>query len=156
MNKKSSQNNRWSSTQIDDIKLGEIIGRYRYSEYRRAFNSALNIPITVKKVSKLSLQMLDKKETLTKEIGLLSELSHRGILRFVKALEDEENFYLLFDDSVTMSLAQFMKKSKSGTILKATIINTIRQLLKAVSYLHRCRVVHQDINPENIIFCGQV
>jgi serine/threonine protein kinase len=51
-------------------------------------------------------------------------------------------------------LKTYIRKKSYGPVLKLeTIQSIVKQILDGVTYMHKKRVIHQDLKPSNVMFC---
>ncbi|OHT01622.1 hypothetical protein TRFO_07539 [Tritrichomonas foetus] len=78
------------------------------------------------------------------EIEFLRKFDHPNIVKFIDSFEDEQKRHLYI----------VMEYCQGDNIIMNPSINLKRafsQILSAVQYLHRYRIIHQDIKPSNIL-----
>jgi serine/threonine protein kinase len=96
-----------------------------------------------------------------REISVLKELrAHPNVLKIVdifppttvllanKQLQTISELYIVFNYA-GCNLETYMARCRQ--LSEAHVRSIMRQLLSAVGFLHRCRVVHRDIKPQNIL-----
>ena len=105
---------------------------------------------------------------ILREIALLRDVDHRGVIRLCDAFEDEDYVHIvtdlctggeLFDEIVRRSHRHDAADGGGGgeeddeqCFGEADAARIIRQILDAVSHLHDNGIVHRDIKPENVLF----
>jgi len=48
----------------------------------------------------------------------------------------------------------YIKEKKYGKVLKIEVVKSIaRQIIQGIAYMHKKRVIHQDLKPSNVMFC---
>jgi len=129
----------------------KIIGRGHYGIVRECIHRSTRQALAVKSVEKSKIGRLDH---LQREVYLLANLKHDGVIKMVDCYEDAEYVHIitkkytggeLFDKIVdNISPNGCLSERKAGSI--------IASLLEAVAYLHENGVVHRDIKPENVLF----
>lgn len=88
------------------------------------------------------------------EPSILKTLSHPQILRMVDFIESKKRLFMLVDYMQGGDLSRHIKtrrKSGAGYFRENEIAVVMRQLLRALEYLHRQKIVHRDIKPGNIL-----
>ena len=108
-----------------------------------------------KKKLALKFQIEEKKEKGkgTQEISILRKLHNKNITEiyaYIK-MNDYSNFCALELGNYG-DLENFQKVLLKRKVLSETIINYFaRQILEALDYIHRCKIIHMDIKQGNIL-----
>ncbi|MDD4858077.1 MAG: serine/threonine-protein kinase, partial [Candidatus Krumholzibacteria bacterium] len=124
-----------------DGKLGEG----GFGEVYRAYDSNLKQTLAIKI---LRDSATSEQETLTGEFKTLSLLQHPNLVRvFDYGVLPQNVPYFTMELVNGQNLRDFLR-AKTNTFL---IPETIRQVLRALTYLHKNRILHGDIKPENIV-----
>lgn len=85
-----------------------------------------------------------------KEVKFCSNANHRNIVKIVsEGRYNDKPYYVMHYYSATFR--DIITKEKDADNLMAYIL----KLCKAISYIHRKKVVHRDIKPENILVEGK-
>ena len=99
---------------------------------------------------KISEKKLDKD---SQEISILKKLHHKNITEiyaFIK-MDDFSNFCVL-ELGKHGDLENFQKKLLKRKVLSETIICYFtKQILEALQYIHKCKIIHMDIKQGNIL-----
>lgn len=113
----------------------------------RVKNTSTGEVVALKTIQK-GVGEADKEEVDT-EIRCLRRLRHRNIVNLVEAVESESHIWIvmecadgggLYDRIISMD--HFSEKAAAGII---------KQVLRAVHYMHSMGVVHRDLKPENVL-----
>lgn len=101
-----------------------------------------------------AIKVIDKKmlgSNYLREVNILKNLNHRGIVRIVDIIVDQEYVYLVEDFVDGINLEQLM--SRIGTLSQSMVIQIALELIDILKYLHnRPRpVIYGDLKPSNII-----
>ncbi|XP_050536503.1 serine/threonine-protein kinase Nek8-like isoform X2 [Daktulosphaira vitifoliae] len=97
----------------------------------------------------------DLKEAI-KETHILEMLDHPNIIKYYKSFQSEQNFHIVMEYATHGSLENFVSKCSlsSDHIAQSCVLNIFSQLIMAVNYIHKMKIIHRDINPMNILLTG--
>ena len=87
------------------------------------------------------------------EINILKTLDHPNILKILEFHIEHDKFYIVTDYCPEGELFNEVVNKKIFTEKETSFI--IYQILQAVRYCHKMRIVHRDIKPENIMINGR-
>uniref|UniRef100_A0A2M4CK83 non-specific serine/threonine protein kinase n=1 Tax=Anopheles darlingi TaxID=43151 RepID=A0A2M4CK83_ANODA len=91
-------------------------------------------------------------EYVEQEVRALQKCQgHPNVVRFVEVLEDRYYIYLVLELLEGGELLQRIKQ-KQHTLTEGQVRGYFRQLVDAVSFLHRNGIAHRDLKPENVLF----
>ena len=127
----------------------DIIGRGAFSIVYKGLHTGLNMPVGIKMMRHDMALYPDFLKSFRNEAKTIAGLNHDHI---VKIYDFDERYKTLF------IVMEYLK----GDSLKAMICrlraiapnltaNFLIQICSALSYAHRCGIIHRDINPSNII-----
>ena len=106
----------------------------------------------------LKFQIEDRKEKETQEINILRRLHNKNITEiyaYIK-MNDYSNFCVLELGNYG-DLSNFQKVLLKKKFLSETLINYFaKQILEALNYIHRCKIVHMDIKQGNILLNSEL
>lgn len=87
-------------------------------------------------------------EGLRQEIEILKNLKHENIVEMLDAFETPTEFCVVteFAHGELFEVLQHDRRLKEDQVRKIA-----RQLVKALDYLHRRRIIHRDMKPQNIL-----
>jgi len=92
----------------------------------------------------------DKLFLVDKEIEIMAQLDHPGIVKLYEVYENDKEVCLV------MELAKggevFDRLCEEGCLNEADAADTISQLLSVIHYLHDMGIVHRDLKPENMLY----
>ena len=83
------------------------------------------------------------------EIEILKQLDHPNILKILEFHMSTDKFYIITDYCSEGELFHEIKKRDLFSEMETAYV--IKQLLSAIRYCHKMRVIHRDIKPENIM-----
>ena len=125
-------------------------GKYKYGINNQKY--AFKICIKKKKD--------EKKEEKNKfqEISVVKKLHHKNInqiLAFIKM--DENSYFSVLELGKHGDLDNFVTNLLKRKILSETCINYFaKQILEALDYIHRCKIIHMDIKQGNILIDSEL
>lgn len=99
----------------------------------------------IKKIFKSTIREYRMEEQLATELRIHYTLAHPHIIQLYGHFDDEYHIFLM------------MEYACDGTLMdrlhcdEPVASRAIDQVLDAVAYMHRRRVLHRDIKPENIV-----
>ena len=89
---------------------------------------------------------------LKQEVEVLKKLDHPNIVKYFDTYEDESFLQIVMEYIPGENLLQVIKQKKINKFDEKQASFMIKNLLKAVLYLHNNNIIHRDIKPENILF----
>lgn len=137
------EDNLWSRYEKPQEKLGEgasgIVWKIRRRESPHDVFAMKIVPKSSGKVDK-GLQV---------EVECLRKLQHRHIVNIVETVETHKYMWIIMEYAGGGGLYDRILKMKHFSEQDAARI--IKQVLKAVHYMHSYGVVHRDLKPENVL-----
>merc|ERR1719261_1916919 len=98
--------------------------------------------------------MMDQKqrEKCLKEVGLLKELQHPHIIRFLDSFLSEKDMHIILEWASRGDLKRVLKRAVASDVYlsEGQIWEYMRQLSSALSYMQKKRIMHRDVKPANI------
>ncbi|KAH9827331.1 eIF-2-alpha kinase GCN2-like [Teratosphaeria destructans] len=104
---------------------------------------------TKKQLACKIVPMVEKCDRLAREFDVLKDLDHPNIICLEKVFCASYNIYIFSELITGGDLLSFVEQH--GPLREAETAAIVRQLLKAVDYLHSKQIVHRDIKPENVL-----
>lgn len=86
---------------------------------------------------------------MVNELYILREIKHNGIIRLYEIYESDQYLYLIMEQIKGVGLITKIKSKNSYSEEDAS--KMIKSLITAVSCFHELRIIHRDLNPENLI-----
>lgn len=80
----------------------------------------------------------------------MKRLDHPNIVKLIQVFQDKRFLYVIMERIKGGELFEALK-SELAVITEQDMSRVSLQLLKALEYLHSCRVVHRDIKAQNIL-----
>ena len=94
-----------------------------------------------------------KMKEIFNEINILKKLDHPNILKIIDFHLTNDKFYIITDYCSEGELYNEIKATEQFSEIEVAFV--IHQLLSAIRYCHKMRVIHRDIKPENIMIINK-
>lgn len=133
----------------DSFELLKPLGEGAYGKVLLCRDRKSNLERVVKIIEKANKSPEDI-QTINREVEVLRNLNHPHIVRLYEALEDDQNFQLIFETCSGGELVKEMGKAENGGSSEM-IACILQQILSAVTYCHEQSIVHQDLKLENVL-----
>lgn len=130
---------------ISDFHLGKCIGSGKFGDVYLSMHRATGFLCAIKKIFKSTIREYGMEEQLANELRIHYSLSHPHVIKLYAHFDDEYHIFLMMEYACGGTLMERLKCSEQEAS------RAIDQVLDALTYLHRKRVVHRDIKPENIV-----
>jgi serine/threonine protein kinase len=83
---------------------------------------------------------------------LLNFPSHPGVLAPCDVMEDERFYYNVMDKADGGTLFQYLLAEFTDGVIPAAVVKRfVRELLEALSHVHRHGMLHRDVKPDNVV-----
>ena len=117
----------------------------------KAKDRASGVQVALKEVSKCSMKQ-DEINNLRDEMRISRMVgSHDHIVYMKEFVENKDHYYLVFELMTGGELFDHIVDSPQGHFTEKKAVDIMRQLLKALAYLHGKKIAHRDMRPENIL-----
>ena len=103
-------------------------------------------------LKKIRLQEEDEgiPSTAIREISLLKELNHINIVKLYEVLHSTKKLTLVFE-YVEQDLKKVIDSTNGKGLDMKYLKSFLYQLLKGVDYIHKHKVLHRDLKPQNLL-----
>jgi len=131
-------------------EMEEIIGEGTYSSVVRGIHNISKQAFAIKIIDITKVDNPKLLWRIQNEIALHKRSKHPNIVSYIEHHETD------IDVCIVMELCQggelFNRIVEKGCFSEKEASFTMRQILKAVEYLHAIGIVHRDIKPENLLY----
>ena len=129
----------------------EYCGSGHYGTVTRAVS--MDDPSREFAVKKINKEIITDFEELRNEVKILGELHHPNIIKVYETYEDSYYFYIVMQYCSGGTLHSRIRSHPRFTERDAAII--MKQIIRAVRYLHKKEICHRDIKPENFLYSSK-
>lgn len=133
-------------------QLIKVVGAGTYGEVVAASDVESGTTVAIKKVTNAFADLPDTKRIL-RELCLLRQLNHPNLIQLYDIPRPERLSYLediyLVTDLMETDLHRVIHSTQ--TLTDEHVAHFMRQILRALAYLHSANVLHRDLKPSNIL-----
>jgi serine/threonine protein kinase len=135
-----------------------VIGSGHHGSVRECVERATGRRYAIKSIRKDDAHV--RPDAIVREIALLRETRHRGIVGLVDVVEDEDYVHVVTElcrggelyDGIIRKTSDRRDDGDAPCFAEDEAARVVYQILSAVSYMHEKGIVHRDIKPENVLF----
>ena len=124
----------------------KLIGEGSFGEVWQVRHKTLGKDLAMKVIEKTPYCNVNE---IKNEIEILKQLDHPNILKILDFHISSDKFYIVTDFCKEGELFQEIKRRERFDEMETAFV--IYQLLSAIRYCHKMRIIHRDIKPENIM-----
>ena len=136
-------------TDMENFQKIEKIGEGTYGIVYKAKDKITNQFVALKKI-RLEIESEGVPSTAIREISLLKELEHPGIVQLLDVVHTEQKLYLVFeylDKDLKKLMDDYAKErndGRGGGLPEPLAMSYLKQLLEGIAYCHQHRVLHRS------------
>jgi len=135
--------------------MGKVLGKGKFSTVRKAIAPNGDL-VAVKRLEIYDIVNADERKAYLNEVGLMQNLVHPNIVKFLDWFLDENILYIVMELAEIGDLARVIRKAreKSHPIAEKTIWKLFFQVCQGLKHMHDQRIMHRDLKPANIFVSG--
>jgi len=149
----------WQDKKLPGIQQAELrsvapLGRGTFGTVELVWHEETQMPFCLKRMEKLRVVALDQTQNAISELELLRVLEHPFIPRLNACFDEPDSVSLLLEVALGGELTSVIAR---GTGHGAVGISNesarfyCANILSALAYLHRQKIIHRDVKPENVV-----
>jgi len=137
------------SKKIDKYQKLDKIGEGTYGVVYKCKDTQNGDIYALKKI-RLQAEEEGIPSTAIREISLLKELQHVNIVKLLDVIHTDKKLTLVFE-FLDQDLKKLIEGLSTDGLDKASVKSCLYQLLKGVSYIHKFKILHRDLKPQNLL-----
>ncbi|KAL6944943.1 hypothetical protein ACO0QE_002385 [Hanseniaspora vineae] len=126
----------------------EVVGQGAFATVKKAIERSTGRTFAVKIINKRKL-IGTKLDGVQRELEVLKILKHPRIVMLKAYYECPDNYYLVMEYVPGGDLMDFV--AANGAIDEFAAREVSRQILQAIEYMHKMKISHRDLKPDNIL-----
>ena len=139
---------------LENYVLEESIGKVAFGELYLTSIKDDSKKYATKKILREEIENNGCMNYLRNEIAILQYLNHPNIVKFKEVKKTKKHFFIIFEYCNGGKLSQALKKYKEkyGKPFDEKIVqHFMKQIISAFKYMHEKKIIHRDIELENIL-----
>ena len=140
--------------QIGDITLIKLLGKGVFGEVYLSYKKSKNKYFATKKIPREIADNPTLQKYFKNEITILNSLNHPNIVKFEEAKGSNNFYYITMEyingKALSECLKKYMERHKKA-FPEEIVQYLMKQIIDAVYYLHKLKIIHRDIKLDNIM-----
>lgn len=85
-------------------------------------------------------------------LRMLNLPGHVGVMGFIEVFENDEYYYCVMEKAAGGSLLDcLLTRHRDGVVPESEMKQVMREIIEAVSHVHKAGMLHRDIKPDNLV-----
>ena len=138
------------SNPFEDYTVIKTLGKGSYAKVQLVKHNINNSIRAMKVIPKKKKRGTDKtnEEDVVNEVQLLIKMDHPNIVKIFEFYNGEKEYYLVME---YCSGGELFDKIIKSTLTEIQCAYIMYQIISAINYCHKMKVIHRDLKPENIL-----
>ncbi|ORX49732.1 Pkinase-domain-containing protein [Piromyces finnis] len=145
---KESRNPELNVTSIGNYTMIRTLGEGNFAKVKLAKHKITGAEVAIKIIDKTNMDP-KKINKMYREVRILKMLHHPNIIKLYEVIETSHTVFLVMEHVSSGELYDYLVVHGKMKEKEARI--KFRQILSAVSYCHKKRVIHRDLKAENLL-----
>lgn len=146
---------------IGSYLFGEVLGKGAYGKVKEAANILTRQKVAIKIINKKQLRKIPGgEENVRQEIEMQHQLFHPNIVKLFESftIPEKNKMYIVLEYIGGGSVQDLLEVAPNSRLPVPQAQNYFRQLVDAIEYLHKMKIIHRDVKPGNLLITldGQV
>ncbi|CAK7227568.1 Protein kinase [Sporothrix curviconia] len=137
-----------TDARLDQYNVIRTLGEGSFGKVKLAIHKSTGQKVALKIISRKKLISRDMTGRVEREIEFLQLLRHPHIIKLYTVIKDSNDIIMVLEYAGSELFDYIVKK---GRMDEPEARRFFQQMLCAVEYCHRYRVVHRDLKPENLL-----
>jgi calcium-dependent protein kinase len=160
---KEEEDSRWVYGKTEDIEthytLGDQLGQPgQFGAAYLATHKKSGEKRAVKVIGKSKFRAQADRQfhfrQLRDEIRIMNKMSHPNVIKFHEVFESSSNLYIVMECCSGGELFDRIKAQPSGAYSEKDAAKVLRQIASGIAYMHKNRIAHCDLKPDNFLFAS--
>lgn len=131
--------------------MGKKIGDGNFADVRQCVDKITKKEFALKIVDKAKIR--GKEQMIRDEIDIMRKCKHPNIVRMYEDYDSSRHIYLVME--LIRGGDLFDAISSSVKFTEAVTRTYVKDVAKALAYLHKRKIVHRDLKPENLLVSAE-
>ncbi|ORY90039.1 kinase-like protein [Syncephalastrum racemosum] len=131
--------------------LMRVIGKGAYGKVRIVQHKGTHREYALKCISKNRCIELKAANNMISERRLLERINHPLVVNLRYAFQDDDNLFMVLDLMLGGDLRFQLEQAPEHRLPEERVRFYVAEIALALSYLHRRRIAHRDIKPDNVL-----
>ena len=139
---------------LDDYELEKCIGKGVFGQVYLTSKKGSSTKFATKIINREEIEKTDAMNYLRNELVILQYLNHPNIVKFQGVKGAKKNYYIIMEyyngGELAKALEKYMQKY-SKPFPEEIVQHIMKQIISAFKYIHERKIIHRDINLQNIL-----